>query len=144
VCKEALRLPIAEYQSAENLPAGAQGADILDKLHLVIKIAKDRIEWYRRQIRDNPDFVDGLWKLKTRTLPEIGRTSEAIGLLAAAFGISQERLEDCARLSIGRIRETVQDAKPGLTQKQAKEAIEAALGELIELSETKYLIKEKD
>lgn len=144
ICKAALRTPVRDYLPVESLPAGLQGADILDKLHLIIKIARDQIDWYKRRILDNPDFVDGRWKIQSRRDSFVTHTAEAINTLSASFGLGASVWEDCAKLSVTKLREAILERDPGLTQKAAKEAIESALGELLESHESQYLIQQNE
>jgi hypothetical protein len=141
ICKASLAL--AETHNGalvESLPIGPQGAAIIDKLKLVIKIAKDRLSWYQDRLADDPECIPG-WELRTRKMPEIANVKETWQLLKTI--LPEENILKAAILSAPKLRSELRDIHPHLKEMEAKAAIDQLLGELIHYKESEKFLQKK-
>ena len=144
ICQAALKLPVP-YSKPEELPAGELGADIVDKLKLIQKIAKDRLKWYEDKVRNDPRFLAGRWKLTSRKTGKILDVNEATKIIFKSQLLTMDRVMECADLSAFKLREKLRKVHPGMTRDAAKKTLDDILGELIQYKESEsWLVKADD
>jgi Protein of unknown function (DUF2800) len=68
ICRDAIKFPVEAVDpvtesavaiKTDSLPSGELGAEIVTKLKLIMKIAKDRLAWYEEQLTNDSQFLAG-------------------------------------------------------------------------------------
>jgi uncharacterized protein DUF2800 len=147
ICRDALKFPIQiaeapEPPAVDSLPSGLMGAEIVSKLKLIIKIAKEKIAWYEEQLGKDPQFLFGKYTIgKGRMMPKIDKPDEAARALIDNQILRGDEILRCCTLSAAQLREVIQE-RHQLTQKEAIRTLKSTLGELLRYEETKGSMKE--
>jgi Protein of unknown function (DUF2800) len=107
ICRDAIKFPVEAVDpvtesavaiKTHSLPSGELGAEIVGKLKLIMKIARDRLAWYEEQLTKDPQFLAGKYVIgegkEIRYVRAVvdawERTGEAPNLLTMPIG----KLED--------------------------------------------------
>ena len=138
ICTVAMLPALPKETELEYLPAGAAGAEVVEKLQLIIKLARDRLEWYKEKLKNVPDYLDGKFFLASRKVPEIRMDKDTIDALELL--LSPEQIYQCASLSAPKLREAL-CVTNHITEKEAKDTLDLALGNLITYKESPWLQK---
>ena len=146
ICKEALSQPLATYyQPIEQLPAGLDGALVVDKLKLIVKIANDRLAYYKSKMISDPSFLGGAWELSTRKTRSVIDTKAAAQALAQSKLLDRDRIMECMKLSLPEAQAAIRETNAGMTVKAAKDALVEILGSLLVVQESEpFLVKAKE
>lgn len=133
VCDQAPRA-VVPLLSGSELPLGEDGAEVLSRLHVLVKLAKEKIAYYEGLVRKDPKILAGRWKVgKPKRTGEITSITKSVQPLSL-FLESRPMLEACAKLSYAKLRDFVVEKK-GLTKKEAEAALIDILGELLVFKE---------
>ncbi len=115
-----------------DMPRGEPGARVVEKLKLLIALAKERVDWYEAQVTQDPKFLDGIYEMsKGKELGEITDAQAAIKVLGDSVLHT-----DSLQVSYARIRDHLVKTS-GISKKDAKEALKEILGELLVFKTTK-------
>jgi Protein of unknown function (DUF2800) len=114
ICRDAIKFPVEAVDpvtesavaiKTDSLPSGELGAEVVTKLKLIMKIAKDRLAWYEEQLTNDPQFLAGKYvigkgkeiRFVSSTLQAWEKTGRATGVLTMPIG----KLEDwCSKNKI--------------------------------------------
>jgi hypothetical protein len=148
ICRNAMKFPYllgvrrdeVEEIFVDSLPSGELGAEIVGKLKLIMKIAKDRLAWYEEQLTRDPQFLAGKYVIgEGRKMPKItvnGETFYALG----GLDLTTEEIYSTLSMSSPKIIGAVQKRK-NVSRAEAFKMVSRTLGELLRYEETKGSMK---
>ena len=134
-CERAERLPVE--LASENLPVGAQGAEMLSRLKVLKGLVEEKISFYENLVRNNPATLANRWKVAPgNRIGKIADLPAAIALLAPHVQSARNLLSATSTISYAKCRDWLAE-QHGISKKDAAEALQDILGDLLTFTETK-------